>query len=79
MTRTTISLPDELDAALRREARRRGIPVSQLVREAIEARLGFGEKRRLPFIGLGHSGYSNTAENIDAILESEWAELDRDR
>lgn len=37
MKRTTVKLPDELDARLRHEAQRRGTTASQLTREAIEA------------------------------------------
>jgi predicted transcriptional regulator len=33
--RTTIKLPDELDAKLRHEAERRGMTISELTREAI--------------------------------------------
>ena len=40
MKRTTVKLPDELDAKLRHEAERRGITVSELTREAIEDYLG---------------------------------------
>ena len=36
MQRTTVKLPDELDARLRHEAQRRGVTVSELTREAIE-------------------------------------------
>jgi len=80
MTRTTISLPPDVDAALRREARRRRVPVSQIVREAIETQLGIGElRKKLPFVALGRSGHHDTAENIDAILEAEWTVIDRDR
>jgi hypothetical protein len=80
MNRTTISLPPDVDAALRREARRRRVPVSQIVREAIETRLGMGERRKkLPFIGIVNSGRDDIAENFDAHLEAEWAKLDRDR
>ena len=79
MKRTTISLPDDLAAALDREARRRGVPVSQVAREAIEARLGRTEGRRvLPFAALGRSGHRSTARDIEEILEAEWV-LDRDR
>ena len=79
MRRTTISLPDDLAQAVRREARRRGVPVSQIAREALEERLGrSGGKRELPFAALGRSGYHTTARDIDAILEVEWA-VDRDR
>ena len=79
MKRTTISLPDDLAAALEREARRRGIPVSQVAREAIEVRLGrSGPRRTLPFVALGRSGHRTTARDIDEILEAEWGDA-RDR
>src|SRR3954452_7635197 len=38
--RTTVKLPDDLDAKLRHEADRRGVTISDLTREAIEAHLG---------------------------------------
>jgi predicted transcriptional regulator len=80
MRRTTISLPDNLAAALNREARRRGVAVSRVAREAIEARLGLttAAPRKLPFAALGRSGHRSTARNIEGILENEWA-IDRDR
>lgn len=57
MKRTTISLPDDLAAALEREARRRRVPVSQVAREAIEARLGWNDATPpdIPFIGIVQS------------------------
>lgn len=80
MRRTTISLPDDLAAALAREAARRRVPVSQIAREALEARLGRGAagRRELPFAALGRSGHHSTARDFEAILEAEWAN-DRDR
>jgi len=69
-------LPDSLAAALAREARRRRVSVSQIAREALEARLGGATRRRLPFVGLGRSGYRTTARDLDALLEAEWG---RDR
>ena len=41
MKRITISLADELYAAVEREARRRAVSVSRVIREAIEEWLGF--------------------------------------
>ncbi len=79
MKRTTISLPDDLAAALEREARRRGVGVSQVAREAIEARLSRGKHRDLPFIALGRSGHHSTARDIEAILDAEWVGNDRGR
>ena len=81
MKRTTISLPDNLAAALEREARRRGVPVSRIAREAIEARLGHTAtgRRTLPFAALGRSGHHTTARDLEEILDSEWASDDRNR
>jgi hypothetical protein len=80
MKRTTISLPETLAAALEREARRRGVPVSQLAREAIEVKLGRTPAggRNFPFAALGRSGHHSTARDLEEILQSEWAR-DRDR
>jgi predicted transcriptional regulator len=75
MKRTTVKLPDELDARLRHEAQRRGTTVSDLTREAIEAHLGGGGKgrRRLLAAGAGRSGLSDVSEQIEQILRSEVA------
>jgi len=80
MKRTTISLPDNVTAALNREARRRRIPVSQVAREAIEARLGLqtGARRKLPFIAIARGGDRTTARDAEEILAREW-DVDRDR
>jgi hypothetical protein len=73
MKRTTISLPDDLAAAVDREASRRRVPVSQVVREALAAKLGRAPgTRRLPFASLGRSGHRTTARDIESILEAEW-------
>lgn len=69
MKRTTVKLPDELDARLRNEADRRGITISELTREAIEAHLGGPPaRRRLLSAASGNSGYTDTSERIDEIL-----------
>lgn len=80
MTRTTISLPENLAAALSREARRRGVSVSQVAREAIEHRLGVasGGKRKLPFVGIARGVDRTTARDAEEILAREWG-VDRDR
>jgi Ribbon-helix-helix protein, copG family len=70
--RTTIKLPDELDARLRREAERRGTTISQLTREAIDAYLGGGPGRRqLRITGAGKSGRSDISQRVDELL-IEW-------
>jgi metal-responsive CopG/Arc/MetJ family transcriptional regulator len=71
--RTTISLPDDLAAALAREARQRGTSVSQIVREAVEIRLGrAASERKIPFAALGRSGHTDTSERIEELLAEEW-------
>ncbi|MBX3271493.1 MAG: CopG family transcriptional regulator [Sandaracinaceae bacterium] len=78
-SRVTISLPEELAATVSREAKRRGEPVSALVREAIERYLRADEAPRvLPFVGLGRSGKKTTARDAEKILAREWSR-DRDR
>jgi metal-responsive CopG/Arc/MetJ family transcriptional regulator len=71
MKRITISLPEELGSAVEREARRRRVPVSQVIRERLEAKWD-GQKRQIPFAAIGRSGTHDTSENIDAILAREW-------
>jgi Arc/MetJ-type ribon-helix-helix transcriptional regulator len=73
MQRTTVKVPDELDAKLRHEARRRGVTVSELVREALDAHLG-GRRRALRAAGAGRSGRSDVSERIEEILRAEWPE-----
>ena len=72
MKRTTIKLPDDVDARLRHEAERRGMTISQLSREAIETHLG-GRQRRLQAAGAGHSGRNDISERIEEILAAEVA------
>lgn len=69
MKRTTVKLSDELDAKLRHEARRRGVTVSELTREAIERHLG--GRRRLLAAGAGRSGRDDVSERIEQILRKE--------
>lgn len=72
MQRTTVKLPDELDARLRHEAERRGTTVSELTREAIEAHLGGDRTRRkLLAAGAGTSGHHDISERIEEILANE--------
>lgn len=72
MQRTTVKLPDDLDARLRHEAERRGVTVSALTREAIEALLASPPgRRRLHAAGLGASGRRDISERIEEILACE--------
>ena len=68
MKRTTVKLPDDLDARLRHEAARRSMTISELTREAIERHLG---GRRLLAACAGRSGHTDISERIEEILEAE--------
>lgn len=50
MKRTTVEVPDELDARLRHEAQRRGATIADVTREALTEHLGAG-KRTPPWSG----------------------------
>jgi hypothetical protein len=72
MKRTTVKLPDDVDARLRYEAERRQTTVSALTREAIEAFLGVGSRRTLLSVGAGDSGQSDISERIEELLREEF-------
>lgn len=79
MNRITITLPEELDTLLVREARRLGTSVSEVVRRALARQLGIlpdGEKQ-LPFVALGRSGRRHTARDAEKILAREWGRARR--
>jgi Ribbon-helix-helix protein, copG family len=73
MKRTTVKLPDDLDARLRHEARRRGATIADVTRAALEEHLGVGRRRRLGARGAGRSGRSDVSERIEEIIASEAA------
>lgn len=71
MKRTTVKLPDDLDARLRHEAERRGVTVSELTREAIEVHIGGRGRRKLLAAGAGASGLADISERIEELLAQE--------
>ncbi len=73
MRRTTVKLPDDLDAKLRHEAERRGMTISDLTREAIESHLG-SRLRTLRAAGAGRSGRDDISMRIEEILSEEVAQ-----
>ncbi len=79
MKRTTISLPDDLAARLEREAARRSVSASAVVRSALADALGAGPegaRRPLPFPALGGSGVADTSDRVEEILAREWGGTD---
>jgi predicted transcriptional regulator len=71
MRRTTVKLPDELDARLRHEAALRGVSISEVTREALQEHLDVRERRKLHSIGAGRSGRTDISERIEEILREE--------
>lgn len=72
MKRTTVKLPEALDARLRHEAERRGTTIAHISREALEAYLGGpSTRRRLGAAATAHSGSSDVSERIEEILAVE--------
>jgi predicted DNA-binding protein len=74
MKRTTVKLPNKLDARLRHEAARRGVTIGEVTREAIEAHLGPDKRRRLIAAKAGRSGRRDTAQRIEEIIRQETRE-----
>lgn len=69
MKRTTIYLPAEIEVRLKRETLRRGQPMAELVREAVEAYLAGDGEAGPPGAGAFSSGHSETAERAEDVLE----------
>jgi hypothetical protein len=81
MKRTTVSLPDELAAALAREARRQDRSASDITREALEKHLGLtpDSPRAISFAAVGRSGHRTTGRDMEELLERESADGARHR
>ncbi len=74
MKRTTVKIPDELDARLRREAARTGLTISEVTRAALSSYLAApvaGQRRDFLAAGAGRSGRSDLAQNLEEILAGE--------
>jgi predicted transcriptional regulator len=71
MRRTTVKLPDDLDARLRHEAQLRGSTIAEVTRTALEEHLGTGQRRRLGAAAAGRSGHSDISARIEEIIRAE--------
>jgi hypothetical protein len=80
MHRLTISIPEEMAATLAREARRRGVSVSAVTREALGSHFHLvvepNGRRTLPFAAIGNAPES--ARDMEELMAKEW-DPDRDR
>jgi len=69
MKRTTVMLPDDVEARLRLEARRRGVPIAAVVREAVEHHLPATQPgRALSFVAIGEGGPADASERVDEYV-----------
>lgn len=69
MKRTTIMLPDDLEARVRQEARRRGVPLAEVVREAVELHLPPPKPgRSLSFFAVGEGEPTDASERVDEYV-----------
>lgn len=68
MRRTSIYLDTDLDLRLKREARRRGVAMADLVREAVREYLPHDEGNGPPGGGEFSSGRPDTAERAEDVL-----------
>ena len=69
MKRTTIMLPDDLDARIRLEARLRGVSIADVAREAIERYVPDpAPTGRLGFFAIGEGGPIDASERVDELV-----------
>jgi hypothetical protein len=67
--RTTIMLPDDLDARLRREARRRGVSIADVARHAIEEQLPEPTPDgALSFFAIGPGGPADASRRVEDFV-----------
>jgi hypothetical protein len=74
MERITVTIEPHVADQLRREARRRHISVSELIRERIRRGGESGTLRSIPWAGVGASGKPRLAAKMDEELDRTWAD-----
>jgi hypothetical protein len=81
MNRTTLSLPDDVAFALKREARQRHTSVSAVAREALAERFGLrGEgPREVPFAAIGRSDGEPGGRDAEKMLAEIFEKRDQRR
>ncbi|HEV2998695.1 MAG TPA: CopG family transcriptional regulator [Solirubrobacteraceae bacterium] len=69
MRRTTIMLPDDLDARLRHEARRRGVSIADVARRAIEEQLPEpAQNGALSFFAVGTGSPADASRRVEDFV-----------
>ena len=72
MKRTTVFAEEEVLSALRAIARRRGITLAEVTREALAAYLSRhrGKRKPLSILAIGRSGRRDVAERAEELLKA---------
>ena len=73
MQRITISVPDELAARLRRQARACRKSLSEVVRDALDEDASKPQRREVSFVGIVSSEGVSPAEDVHGELAKTWA------
>ncbi|MGQ0623631.1 MAG: CopG family transcriptional regulator [Sporichthyaceae bacterium] len=68
MKRTTVMIPDDLDDRLRREARRRGVSIADVAREALERHLPERQGGVPGFFAIGDGGPADVSERVEEFV-----------
>jgi Arc/MetJ-type ribon-helix-helix transcriptional regulator len=74
MQRITVTLTNEQADRLKREARRRGLSVSELVRRKVEPEATTEGRRHIPWAGIFESDGPPYAADLDEFLAANWAD-----
>jgi len=78
--RTTIMLTDDLDARLRREAKRRGASIADVAREAIDRHVpACPADGRLGFFAIGDGSPADASERVEELVGEAVRARDADR
>jgi hypothetical protein len=73
-------LPDDVDARLRREAKRRGVSIADVAREAIDRHLAPPPPDgRLSFFAVGDGSPPDASERVDELVAEAILRRDADR
>ncbi|HVR44644.1 MAG TPA: CopG family transcriptional regulator [Thermoanaerobaculia bacterium] len=68
MKRTTIYLEPDLEVLLKLEAKRRNVPMAELIRTALRTHFSHGRRSLPPGVGEFESGRTDTADTAEEIL-----------
>lgn len=77
MKRITVTITDEQHERIQREASRKGLPVSEVLREALDHNASCKPSPFEAMIGIVNKKLPYSSADIDAELEKSWADAIR--